>query len=213
MSLARMLAGWLAALALRALGATWRVERSGREPFGPGRVCVLVGWHQGLLVFAHALRDRGLWVPVSRSRDGDWAEAVLRGLGFAASPRGSSSRGASELLRAMIRRVRAGESGGVMPDGPRGPALVAKPGVLALASATGVPLVPVGVAVGASFRFGSWDRALCPRPFARLHVHYGERLDLPKSLDGPILEAWRRRLEEELRRADGEAERRLRTGG
>jgi lysophospholipid acyltransferase (LPLAT)-like uncharacterized protein len=213
MTLAQGLFGWLAALALRALGASWRVERSGSEPFGPGRVCVLVGWHQGLLVLAHQLRDRGLWVPVSRSRDGDWAESVLRALGYSASPRGSSSRGASELLRAMIRRVRAGESGGVMPDGPRGPALVAKPGVLALASATGVALAPVGVAAERSWRFGSWDRALCPRPFTRLHVHYGAPLDLPRSLDGPTLEAWRRRLEEELRRVDGEAERRLRARG
>ncbi len=97
-----------------------------------------------------------------------------------------------------------------MPDGPRGPALVAKAGVLALASATGVPLVPLGLAAAPCWRFASWDRALFPRPFARIQVHYGEPLGLPTRLDGPTLEAWRRRLEEELRRVDREAETKLR---
>jgi lysophospholipid acyltransferase (LPLAT)-like uncharacterized protein len=201
---ARPLAGALAALAIRALGATWRVESSG--PIPEHRPVVLVAWHRGLLVAAYALRDRGLWVPLSLSRDGDRAESLLLRLGFARSPRGSSSRGGSGLLREMIRRVRAGESGGVLPDGPRGPAFDAKPGVLALAAATGVPIVPVGIAAAPAGRFGSWDRALLPLPFARVRLRYGDALELPNKADAAALEATRRQLTDELDQLDREAE-------
>ena len=207
MSALRSLAGTLAALLLRALGASWRIEASGalpkRAPF------VLVTWHQGLIVAAFALRDRALWVPLSLSRDGDLAEGALLRLGFARAPRGSSSRGGSALLREMIRRVRGGESGGVLPDGPRGPAFEAKSGVLALASATGAPLVPLGVAAAPARRLGSWDRALLPLPFARVRLHYGDPLEVPRSADAAALENWRARLTEELQRLDREAAQQL----
>jgi lysophospholipid acyltransferase (LPLAT)-like uncharacterized protein len=207
MSALRAAAGGLAALALRALGASWRLRAAGPPP--PSAPHLLVAWHRGLLVAAYALRGRGLWVPLSLSRDGELAEAALRRLGFARSPRGSSSRGGSALLREMIRRVRAGESGGVLPDGPRGPAFAVKPGVLALASITGAPIVPVGVAAAPARRLASWDRALVPLPFARVRLCYGNALEIPKSANAAALEHWRSRLAEELHRLDREAEARL----
>jgi lysophospholipid acyltransferase (LPLAT)-like uncharacterized protein len=202
--LARRALGALAAGAIRALGASWRLELRG-EPL-PTAPHVLVAWHRGLLVGAFALRDRGLWVPLSVSRDGDLAEGVLRRLGFARCPRGSSSRGGSALLREMIRRLRAGESGGVLPDGPRGPAYEAKPGVVALAAATGAQLVPVGVGARPVWRLASWDRALLPPPFARVVVVFGSPLGAPKSSDAAALEAVRRQLTHELLRLDRSAE-------
>ncbi len=199
---------WLAAGLLRTLGASWRLSVVGPSPFERGPFVGAL-WHQGLLVAASVWRRRGIAVPVSRSRDGDQIDAVLQRLGFAASPRGSSSRGATSLLRAMIRRVRAGETLAMLPDGPRGPAGQAKPGVIALASAAGVPIVPVGVAARPAIRFGSWDRALLPGPFARVVCHYGEPFDVPKKLRGAELEARLAALERELHRLNLEAEARL----
>jgi hypothetical protein len=97
----------------------------------------------------------------------------------------------------------------VLPDGPRGPAFDAKPGVLALASATGVPLVPIGIAAAPARRLGSWDRALVPLPFARVRLLYGAALEIPRSADAAALEHWRARLTEELHRLDREAARQL----
>ncbi len=207
MSAARPRLGALAALAIRALGASWRLARSGPAP--EHAPFVLVAWHRGLLIAAYAHRDRGLWVPLSLSRDGELAEGALRQLGFARSPRGSSSRGGSALLREMIRRVRAGESGGVLPDGPRGPAFELQRGVLALAAATGVQLVPVGVAAAPARSLGSWDRALLPLPFARVRVRYGNALEIPRSANATELEVWRVQLSETLHRLDREAEAQL----
>jgi hypothetical protein len=144
-------------------------------------------------------------VAVSLSRDGDWIDAVLVRLGFAESPRGSSSRGATALLRELIRRTRAGEPIGILLDGPRGPAGVAKPGAVALARATGARLVPIGIAAAPGHRFASWDRALLPFPFARVRIVFGAPLFVPRDADAETLEAMRRELEAELHRLDGVA--------
>jgi hypothetical protein len=197
---------WLGALLavglLRALGASWRLERVGPDPFALPKPLVLCAWHRGMLVAAYGWRGLGLAIPVSLSRDGDWIDGVLRRLGFAESPRGSSSRGATSLLRELIRRARRGETIGVLVDGPRGPAGVAKPGALALARATGAHVVPVGIAAAPALRFGSWDRALLALPFARVRFLVGEPFRVPEDADADALEAERARLEAELHRLD-----------
>jgi lysophospholipid acyltransferase (LPLAT)-like uncharacterized protein len=204
-------AGWrllarAVAVLLRVLGATWRVRIEGEDPFTGPRPVIGVAWHQGLLAAAWCWRDRGFTIPVSRSRDGSRIDAVLRRMGFAESARGSSSRGATALLRSLIRVVRRGGHVGFLPDGPRGPARTAKPGVVALARATGAPLVPVGIAARPRKVFGSWDAAFLPLPFARVRCRYGPPLVVPKKADAEELEAWRRRLEAELERLQGEVE-------
>lgn len=207
--LSRWLGGHLAALLLRLLGATWRVRVDGPDPFQQDDVPVLAAWHRSLLIAAYGWRGRNLVIPVSHSRDGDWIDSVLQRLGFAASARGSSSRGATALLRELIRRVRRGETIGMLPDGPRGPAGVAKPGIVALARVTGAELVPVGIAAAPVWRFGSWDRAELPRPFARVHCVYGEPLRVPRDASSEQLEAERVRFEEAMKRLDAVAAERL----
>ncbi|MBW2244854.1 MAG: DUF374 domain-containing protein [Deltaproteobacteria bacterium] len=119
------LLAWLAAGFLRLLGATWRIRSTGDSPFeDPPFVAAI--WHQGLLAAAVLWKKRGVAVPVSRSRDGDQIDAVMRRLGFAESPRGSTSRGATAVLREMIRRVRSGQivvaaSGWSQWESPRRP--------------------------------------------------------------------------------------------
>jgi hypothetical protein len=208
----RRLGGALGAALLRALGVSWHIELAGPDPFAKAGPLVCGVWHGGLFIAAVCWRDRGLVIPVSQSRDGDWIDAVLRRLGFAESARGSSSRGATALLRALIRRVRGGETIGMLPDGPRGPSGVAKPGIVALARATGARLVPVGVAAAPVVRFGSWDRARLPLPFARVRCIYGEPLAVPRDASPEALEAARVRFEAELRRLDAAAEAALGAG-
>lgn len=207
------LVGILGALLIRALGATWRIRTTGPDPFARRGPVVAALWHSGLLVGAYRWRGHGVAVPISRSRDGDLMDAVLRRLGFAESPRGSSSRGAAGLLRSLIRCTRRATPVAMLPDGPRGPARRVKTGVVALARASGAPLVPVGVAASRALHFGSWDRAILPLPFARVECHYGEALEVPKQTPSDQLDAVCRELETRLDRAADEAARALADGG
>ena len=193
-------AGFAGALLVRLLGVTWRVRFIGEDPFSREEPLVATTWHRGLLIAAYCFRNRGVVVPVSQSRDGDLASSLLRHLGFAATARGSSSRGATSLLRNLIRRARAGEPVAVLPDGPRGPAGSAKPGVIAVARASGARLVPIGVSAAPARQFGSWDRAILPLPFARVTCRYGEPIRVPKKATGEALERLRSQLEATLDR-------------
>lgn len=193
-------ASFAIALVLRGLGATWRIRAEGESPFEGPQPCILSLWHRNLLVGAFLFRGQRVTAPVSRSRDGDLSAAVVVRLGYPSPPRGSSSRGAMGLLRQMIRCIREGIAVGVLPDGPRGPARVAKPGVLGVARATGVPIHPVAMAARPALRFGSWDQAILPLPFARVRVAYGRPIFVPKSTREEALEELRARLEQELNR-------------
>lgn len=190
-----------AAAVIRMLGATWRIrtinESGVPDPFAIQGPKIGAIWHRGLLIAAFRWRGSGMAVPVSRSRDGDLSADVLRRLGFHESPRGSSSRGASTLLRGLIRLVEDGTVVAMLPDGPRGPAREAKPGLAALAAATGAVVVPVAASARPCIRFGSWDRVLLPLPFARVTCIYGSPVRVPKK-SGEELEESRRELQAAL---------------
>ena len=194
------LAGFTGALLLRVLGATWRVRTIGEDPLSRGDPLIATAWHRGLLIAAYCWRNRGIVVSISQSRDGDLANSVVRHLGFAASARGSSSSGTTGLLRNLIRQLRAGQSVGILPDGPRGPAGTVKPGVIALARAAGARVVPIGISASPSKQLGSWDRAILPFPFARVTCSYGEPIQVPKKATGEALERLRSELEATLNR-------------
>lgn len=198
-------AGFLVSLLLRALARSWRIEIEGPNPLAGGDDegrFILVAWHRNLFVALGLFRDRGLVIPISKSRDGDWIAAVLRRSGFGESPRGSSSDGGSALLRGLIRATRSGQPVAMLPDGPRGPAGVAQPGVVALARATGARLCPASASADSYWEFGSWDRAILPRPFARVKCRFGQALHVPKGSDGEALAAHLAELQAELHQLD-----------
>jgi hypothetical protein len=79
---------------------------------------------------------------ISRHRDGEIIARIVARFGHRAV-RGSSTRGGASALRDLIRLGRAGADLVVTPDGPKGPRQEAKLGVIQLARATGLPIVPL----------------------------------------------------------------------
>lgn len=185
--------GWLVRAVLRTLGATWRV----RFVRGEGRLAGIVAggeprviafWHGRLFVASHLLSSRLIrrGHPVafltSRSRDGELGARVGAGLGGIVV-RGSTSRGASEGARGLLRALRRGASAMVVPDGPTGPPHEAKPGAVWLARVSGVPLLPLSWSADRAWRLSSWDAMEIPKPFAQVTVAVGEPVVVPRDLD------------------------------
>ncbi len=187
---------------LRLLGATWRIEVRGQDPRTPGpsdppRLAAL--FHESMVPCAWLYRDRRYSVAVSRSRDGDLIRSALLALGYAEPARGSSSRGGSAALRQMVRLLGQGTTAAVLVDGPRGPARVAKTGIVAMARHTGIPIQTVAFSARPAHRLSSWDRSLLPLPFARVVVVYGEPMPVPEDMTGDGEEqSFARRLERAL---------------
>lgn len=168
-------AGSFVALVLRGLGSTWRVRTEGENPLLLGDGAQLGAlWHRDLLPAAFVFRDQDLLVPVSRSRDGGLASAIAVRLGYAEPARGSSSEGGTGAFRTLLRELRAGKTTAIITDGPRGPERESKPGIIALARLSGVPITAVVFSARPALRFRSWDRMVLPLPFAQVVCRFGE---------------------------------------
>jgi len=162
---------------LGALCTTIRMERVGDEHYlrfrREGKPVVFVFWHGQMLPLVYAHRGEGVVVLVSEHADGEYITQVIRRHGFG-TVRGSSTRGATQGLRGLIREARAGRDLALTPDGPKGPAGEFKAGALAVAQVTGLPVIPLAAGATSSWHFSSWDGFMVPRPFSRVRIVYGE---------------------------------------
>ena len=75
------------------------------------------------------------------------------------SPSGSEvSVGGLAALRAMVKTLKDGNCVGITPDGPRGPAMQASPGIVAAARLAQVPIVPLAYATRRRRIMATWAR-------------------------------------------------------
>ncbi len=112
----------------------------------------------------------------------------------------------------MLQALKAGESVGITPDGPRGPRMRVGPGgVVTLSRLAGVPVVPVSFSAKRAFWLKSWDRFLVAWPFGRGVFVWGEPISVPKIADAATLEEHRQAIEQALNVATAEADRRMGT--
>jgi len=135
----------LSTLLIRGIHATLRVRHVRAENIETTPQYIIAFWHAHLLLMLHSRFRKPVTALISRSKDGEYIARVFDWYGVD-SVRGSSSRGASSALRELIRAARAGHNIGFTPDGPRGPARVAKDGLVYTAKMTGLPIVPVAFA-------------------------------------------------------------------
>jgi lysophospholipid acyltransferase (LPLAT)-like uncharacterized protein len=171
----RSLEGLAGAALVSALLATTRVRRIGTEHYEQfrrrGVPVIFVFWHGNLLPLVHYHRNERIVVLVSEHADGERIARILAHRGFG-TVRGSSTRGGVRGLRALVRAARAGRDLALTPDGPRGPRGELKPGALAVARMTGLPVIPLAVAASPAWRLRSWDGFMIPKPFGQVRIEY-----------------------------------------
>lgn len=131
---------------IRLLGVSMTIETRGAEPmlalYAQGRRCIFAFWHSRQLMMPLAYRGARIHILISRHRDGELIQRIVAYFGFRAV-RGSTTRGGAAALRELVQLGRSGADLAITPDGPKGPRQVAQMGVIHLAKATGLPIVPV----------------------------------------------------------------------
>jgi lysophospholipid acyltransferase (LPLAT)-like uncharacterized protein len=194
---------------IEGLGGTYTWRTVGRQTLDEvareGRQPIFAFWHGRILAATLYFRDRGIVVITSENFDGEWIARIIRRFGYDTA-RGSTSRGGVRALVQLRREMKAGRPVAFTVDGPRGPARVAQPGAVWLASATGQPVVPFHIESSSCWTVKSWDRHQVPKPGAHLAVAIGQPIDVPSGADEELIEAKRRELECAL----GELEQRAR---
>jgi lysophospholipid acyltransferase (LPLAT)-like uncharacterized protein len=204
--------GWLIALVIRLVYLTLRVKLVDEHGIFAARAAgggpiIVVFWHETLTLIPLLSRRWSGHVTalLSQHRDAEIAAQALGRLGID-TVRGSSTRGWAGALRGLLAARARGEDLAIVPDGPRGPRREVKDGVVQLARATGLPVVPFGAAAWPARRLGSWDRMMVPRPFARVVLVSGAPVTVPRDADAraqaAALAAVQRSLEDLTRRAE-----------
>lgn len=197
-------AGWVGTSIVRLLSASLRFEQRSVSavPVDPlqspeREVFIYALWHENFLIPISRFGNPDVSALVSRHADGQLLGALLRATGVRIV-HGSTSRGGVSAVREMLRPGSGHLA--VTPDGPRGPRRVVQPGVVYLASRTGLRIVPIGVGHHRPWRVKSWDSFAVPRPFSRVRCLFGRPLSVPANLHGEALQPHVERLQLELDR-------------
>lgn len=214
------------ALGARALGAylrfalrTTRWTLLGGEQLGRylhATPAVFAFWHERLPLMpalwtmalgARAGGARGrMHVLVSRHQDGRLIGTMMQGFGLdlvhGSTAKAGVQKGGTASLRALLGVLAAGDQVVITPDGPRGPARHAAPGVAQLAALAGVPVVPCAAQSTRRRVLPTWDRMLLPLPFGRGVLVCGEPIAVPREDWAASLPAIEAALTEAARRAD-----------
>ncbi len=148
----------------------------------------------------------------SNSYDGEYMGRIIRKFGFVAV-KGSSSRNAVRALLGLRRALQEGWTVAFSIDGPRGPRHKVKPGPVALARSSGVPLSMYHTAVERAWVLNTWDRLIIPKPFSRVLLRFGKLIPVPAEASDEDLERYQQQLQDSLDRVREFAEANIRKVG
>lgn len=135
-------------------------------------------WHGKMLAGWFLGKQKNFLGITSKSKDGDVLAGLLSRWGYTVV-RGSSSTGGKEVLEHAVNFLKSGGSVAVTPDGPKGPAMELKPGIVVASHRAGTPIVVTGIGFSKSFRLNSWDSFSIPYPYSSVYIKYSEPISVP----------------------------------
>lgn len=151
---------------------------------------ILAHWHGDELALVHLAGRYRIATLSSKSKDGAIMSFVIQRFGGQVI-RGSSSRGAVSGLLGIMKLIRKGYSSSFAVDGPKGPRLKAKPGILEASKNLKAPIICGSAHADRAWVFEkAWNKAFLPKPFAKVAIVWTKPWDLlPQEADAtdPIL--------------------------
>ncbi|OAN48015.1 hypothetical protein A6A04_04455 [Paramagnetospirillum marisnigri] len=204
---------WLGSLYIRFvhLSGRWQVVNDGhaRALWDAGQPFILAFWHGRILMMPKSWRPSiPIHMLISQHRDGQLIARTVAHFGIE-TVAGSSTRGGSAALRAMLKFLKGGECVGITPDGPKGPRMRASSGIVNVARLAGVPILCATFATEKRKLLGSWDRFAVALPFSKGVFVWAEPIHVPRDADEAGLEAKRLEVETALNAITLDADRRM----
>jgi lysophospholipid acyltransferase (LPLAT)-like uncharacterized protein len=197
---------------LRFVNATSRTVYDPSDPYilhASLAPVIFTMWHGQHFMLPFLRRfDLDVRVLISRHHDGELNARVAEKLGIS-TIRGSTARNPSRMFEkgalGGFREMKAALDDGafvcmtadISQLAPRRAGL----GIVALAKASGRPIVPVAYATSRRIELTSWDRSTLNLPFSRAACAVGEIVEVPAEADGRVLEAKRQIVENTLNEA------------
>jgi lysophospholipid acyltransferase (LPLAT)-like uncharacterized protein len=193
---------WAGYWVIRLIGPTLRVcvscEEGAQETLGQ-RPLIVSFWHSCMIPATYICRNLGVRVMSSYSYDGEYMGRIIHKFGFVAV-KGSSSRNAVRALLGLRRALEDGWTVAFTLDGPRGPRHKVKPGPVALARSSRLPLSMFHAAVDRAWVLNSWDRMMIPMPFSRVLLRFGKLIPVSSGASDDDVERYTSALQAALDR-------------
>lgn len=161
--------------------------------------CIFALWHAHQCVLYGNKDKSHLHVLISRSNDGEIISQAVNFMGIN-TVRGSKGRkGVSSTIQ-LLEKLENGDSIAITVDGPKGPKMVVKDGIINIAKLSQVPIIPVlwYSDYPNFFKFNTWDEFRFPILFCKTIALYGNPIYIPSDIDKIDVEKYRVLLEQKM---------------
>ncbi|SFZ97470.1 Protein of unknown function DUF374 [hydrothermal vent metagenome] len=135
---------------------------------------VCVCWHAELLMSPQAYRQihkkHKASAIISQHFDGSLIASTLKLLNIRPL-RGSSKKGARQVLLQAFKSIKSGEEVLITPDGPRGPRHSMSDGAIGIALKSKLPIFIMNYKAEKYWKLKSWDEFVIPKPFSKIDFY------------------------------------------
>ncbi len=135
---------------------------------------VCVCWHNELLMSPQAYRKvhkkQRASAIISSHFDGSIIASALNYFHIR-SLRGSSKKGAKQVLFQAFKSIKSKEEVLITPDGPRGPRHHMSDGAIGIALKSNLPIFIMSYKADNYWQLGSWDKFVIPKPFSKVDFY------------------------------------------
>jgi len=135
---------------------------------------VCVCWHGELFMSPQAYRDIHKKHPasaiISSHSDGSLIAGTLSLLKIRPL-RGSTRKGAKQVLLQAFKSIKNGEEVLITPDGPKGPRHSMSDGAIGLALKSKLPIFVMNFKAKHFWQINSWDKFVIPKPFTQVDFY------------------------------------------
>lgn len=144
--------------------------------------CVLLFFHGRLALMPFIFRKfwygkKRAFVMISQHKDGEFIAKNIENFSID-TIRGSTFKGASNVIRQAFRILDQGDDVAITPDGPRGPYRSISDGSVSIAQKKKVPILLLNYEASRFWRFKSWDKMILPKPFSTIKYRISKPINV-----------------------------------
>jgi lysophospholipid acyltransferase (LPLAT)-like uncharacterized protein len=136
--------------------------------------CILMLWHNRLTIVAEILTrytPLSYTALISNSRDGE--PLALLAQSYKARTLRVPHNARYSALRKLVQHIKTQDDVVIItPDGPRGPAYQAKPGIFIAAKEADAEIIQLDWEASRFWELNTWDKMRIPKPFASIKVTF-----------------------------------------
>lgn len=140
----------------------------------PDEQHVCVTWHGELFMspqaYRHIHKKHSASAIISSHFDGSLIAGTLSWLNIRPL-RGSSKKGATQVLKEAFKSIKLGEEVLITPDGPRGPRHFLSDGAIGIALKSKLPIFVMNFKAKNFWQVNSWDKFVIPKPFTKVDFY------------------------------------------